>query len=471
MSLDDVHLIEAAGKEALGGGVSVGITATLNNAQVMFTAQTTPLDDGSGRTCDANDADGVQLYVDDADFVTDGIVSGDTVYNITTGAIATITEVIDLHTLKHFVLSGGSSAQWTSGDNYKVYDMRLCTITGGNLVAVDTNGDPIEPALPSVGNYLKTTSSSSATLQEIAAIQYSSYGGGVSVDITSSFAGTEFPCGTPQAPVNNIVDALSIASARGFTTLYIIGDITIDDAGDYTGMVFVGESMTKSTITIDPVANILGAEFYDAYVVGTLDGNALLNRCKIGTLNYVYGVVENCVLDVGIITLGGSNPANFLDCWSGVPGVGTPVIDMGGSGQSLGLRNYNGGIKLINKSGAESVSIDLNSGQVVLDSTVTDGTIVIRGIGKLTDNSVGATVDATHLLTPANIADGVLDEIVEGSVSLREVQRVIMAALAGLSSGGGTSVIDFRDLSDSKNRIRATVDANGNRTGVVLDVT
>ena len=77
---------------------------------------------------------------------------------------------------------------------------------------------------------------------------------------------------------------------------------------------------------------------------------------------------------------------------------------MNSTGSSVAIRNYNGGIKLINKSGAESVSLDINSGQVKLDSTVTSGTIVIRGIAYLTDDSVGATVDTTGLLQADKIA-------------------------------------------------------------------
>lgn len=56
------------------------------------------------------------------------------------------------------------------------------------------------------------------------------------------------------------------------------------------------------------------------------------------------------------------------------------------------MRNYNGGITLTNKTGPEAASLDINSGQVVVDSTVTNGQITIRGIGKLTNNSAGAAV-------------------------------------------------------------------------------
>jgi len=166
------YLIDAAGKEELGGGVTVGITATLKNTQIMFTTRSTPLDDGSGRTCDANDTTGKQLYVDDANFVADGVAVGDTVFNKTTGAMAAITEVVDLHTLNHFELSGGSNADWTSGNEYIIYNNEECSVTGGNLVAVDDSDVAMSAFMPSPNVYLRTTSSSSATLQEIEDIQY-----------------------------------------------------------------------------------------------------------------------------------------------------------------------------------------------------------------------------------------------------------------------------------------------------------
>jgi len=69
-------------------------------------------------------------------------------------------------------------------------------------------------------------------------------------------------------------------------------------------------------------------------------------------------------------------------------------------------------------------------------------------------------------ISTANLGDAVLDEVVEGAITLREAIRLNLAVLTGKSSGGGTSTVVFRDTGDSKNRISATVDANGNRTAV-----
>jgi hypothetical protein len=59
--------------------------------------------------------------------------------------------------------------------------------------------------------------------------------------------------------------------------------------------------------------------------------------------------------------------------------------------------------------------------------------------------------------------------VVEGSLTMRQMLRVFMAALAGKASGGGTTAITFRDNADSKARITLTVDVDGNRTAVTLD--
>lgn len=414
MSFDSI--ISAAGKEDLGSGVTVGITATLNNAQIMFTGRTTPLDDGAGRTCDATDADGLQLYVDDADFITDGVAAGDTVYNATTGSMAVITEVVDQYTLNHLTLSGGATTTWTNGDSYVVYENVQCSIDGGNLVALDSTNTSISSTLPSPNVQIVRTSSSSATLQELGAVQYSSFNGGITIDIDNitgkAVSGTAFPIGTPEAPCDNIDDAFTIADSRGFPTFYVIGDLDITAAlPDLENFNFIGESQTKSAITIADAANVYRCEFQDATISGTLDGESSINQCIIETLVYVNGTIYNSLINGGI-ELGGGSVAHIINCASGVPGTATPYVDMGGSGQSLGVRNYNGGLELRNKTGADSVSIDLNSGQIILDSTVTDGDIVIRGIGKLTDNSTGTTnVIADDLLNKENITKANWDKV------------------------------------------------------------
>jgi len=54
--------------------------------------------------------------------------------------------------------------------------------------------------------------------------------------------------------------------------------------------------------------------------------------------------------------------------------------------------------------------------------------------------------------------------VIEGGITRDEVMRLILAVLTGLSSGGGSETITFRDVGDTKDRLVVTVDRDGNRT-------
>lgn len=78
-------------------------------------------------------------------------------------------------------------------------------------------------------------------------------------------------------------------------------------------------------------------------------------------------------------------------------------------------------------------------------------------------------IDADALA--ADAVDEILDEVVEGTTTLRQATRLTMSAIAAKVSGMGTTTASFRDIGDTKNRIVATVDSSGNRTAVTLDAT
>lgn len=247
-------------------------------------------------------------------------------------------------------------------------------------------------------NTVQVRSANSAGLIQTREIEHASFEGAVHLDVTNGVAGTVYPIGTPGDPVNNLADMLLIRAVRGFQRVHVMGNLTIP-SGDYTNLIFEGQTPEKTTLTVDAAAIMVGCEFEQALLVGTLDGASRIEHCWLGAVTFVSATVHDSILiTTSPVVLSGGDDVFFLDCYSGIAGSGTPVIDMGGSGQRLQMRNYTGGIKLINKTGADKVSIDLNSGHVILDATVTAGEILIRGVGKLTDNSgPGATVDAEDL--------------------------------------------------------------------------
>lgn len=254
-------------------------------------------------------------------------------------------------------------------------------------------------------NNVSVRSSNSAGLIQTREIEYASFNGGVTINEDYGNNGTSYPNGTLLSPVNNISDAIFIANLRGFNSLHAIGNVTFNDKANINNFIVNGEGITKSSFTIEPEANVNGTIFKNATINGTLDGNNILENCLIQEIEYVNGLITNCLLDNYTIKLGGSQTCRLLDCWSGTYGNSIPTIDMNGSGRELGVQGYYGGLKIINKSGSEHIRIDLGSGEVILDSTITNGTITIRGIGTLTNNSTGTIINDTGLISRETITN------------------------------------------------------------------
>lgn len=70
-------------------------------------------------------------------------------------------------------------------------------------------------------------------------------------------------------------------------------------------------------------------------------------------------------------------------------------------------------------------------------------------------------------------SDSILDsaDAIETGLTMRGALRIITAALSGKLSGAGTTTVTIRNYGDTKNRITATVDTDGNRSAVTTDVT
>lgn len=429
MSFD--KLINASGKEDLGGGVKVGITVAMQNLLLAFAGRTVPAETGTVTGSPASPVAGRQIIQDTAAlFISNNVQRGSLIVNFTDQSIAEVVSVDFETQLTTKTLTEGIGNTYDIDDEYKVWNVVQVSATGGNLVAVNDLQDVIDAILPTAFTQVILTASSSATLQEQADIQYASFGGGVTIDVIGGEAGTVFPAGTPRQPSNNLIDGHTIADDRGFFTFLIKGDITIDasvDADD--GHTYEGESKARTKITLLDAAKIADSEYKNATITGVLDGSSSISNCVIETLTFLNGYIDHCILS-GTITLGGGVDAHIVDCWSGVPGGSTPTIDMGGTGQGLGLRNYNGGITLTNKTGTEDVSIDMNSGQVIIDDTVTDGDIYLRGVGTWTNRET--------YTGGANVVNQLID-----GVLVQEIEQLSYTGVVHIDTVGGSSGTAF----------------------------
>lgn len=433
--MDYTPLISASGKEELGGGVTVGITATLLNAKLMFAARSTPLETG---TCTAA-SDGQTLTASAGQFVASGVYQGCTALNALTGSMAAIIEVVNAQELTTFQLSGGSRDTWLNTDPYVIYNNEQCALTGGNLVAVDSVGVEMSSIMQSPNTQVVRTSSASATLQELDAIQYSSYQNAVWVDITTSNTGVEYPIGTREYPVNNVADAITIGNSKGFSTLEILADLTIGSSNNINGFTINGKSHVTTYVNIHFSALAVDVRITNCTITGTLDGGTYIDQCIVDDLVYVNGHIHNSGLR-GTISLDGNADAVFADCVT-VDMDDAPIINMGGSGQDLAMPNYSGLLTITTLTGANNIGIGLNAGNIIIDSTVTNGTIIVSGIGMVTDNSTGsADVNTDGLMSRQTITE----------INWNKIHVDVTSSYSGTVFPTGTPGSPVNNITDAK---------------------
>lgn len=95
----------------------------------------------------------------------------------------------------------------------------------------------------------------------------------------------------------------------------------------------------------------------------------------------------------------------------------------------------------------------------------------IAAIKAKTDNLPASPAATGDVPSAAANAAAVLAAAVEGAITVVQSLRLMNAALGGKASGLDTTTATFRDLADSKDRLVATVDDDGNRTAVTRDLT
>lgn len=236
-------------------------------------------------------------------------------------------------------------------------------------------------------NQVSIRPNNSAGLISSKGIEALEYRDGVLINTIKGVAGTLYPIGTHRKPSNNLTDALTICNARGFHKIYIDGNFTFEATDNIDNYRIEGQGQGFTTLTIVDGCSCANTEFIDATLQGTLcpDDLHFVMFCNILNLTNFNGVMNQCIF-AGTITLSGTYPVHLLYCSSGVAGAGSPIINMGGSGRDLNVRNYSGGIKITNLTANQNLSLDYISGQLKIGDDVTAGIIVYRGNVKLTEN-------------------------------------------------------------------------------------
>lgn len=123
-----------------------------------------------------------------------------------------------------------------------------------------------------------------------------------------------------------------------------------------------------------------------------------------------------------------------------------------------------------------ATSSALATAQTDLDTiTGSDGVTLATTQGNYAPSKAGDAMDLVTGAVDANAVaadavDEIWDEVMAGTTTARELLRGFAAALLGKASGLDTTTAVYRDIADTMNVISATVDANGNRSAVTLDL-
>ena len=252
-------------------------------------------------------------------------------------------------------------------------------------------------------------------LQESGAV----YGGFIWIDTVNGTAGTEdYINGTSDNPVDSIADANTLAASVGIDRFQVAPGSTITFAATQSNEMFIGREWTLAL----GAQAITGTYIEGATVSGTGTGAAAhFASCEIGTTT-----LANCRMGfcrfTDTITMSAASDYYFHDCYSGVAGSGTPVIDFGAgvANTNLSMRRYSGGIQIDNKDGTGTDLMSLEgNGQLVVDAT-SGGAISIRGNFRVT-NTGGATI--TY--------DDNTQGLVDVETDTADIQSRIPAALVG----------------------------------------
>jgi len=375
------RLISAAGKENLGGGVTVGITATLQNARLMFSGRTVPI--GDVGLCTADNVKGDTLVASAGSFITDGIYKGCTVFNLDSVSMAGVSEVVSETELKMFPLSGGTRDDWADGDRYMTYPNVQCNILGGNLVAVDDTGSELSPVMQSPNVQIVRSSSSSATISDISSILWDV----IFVSDHTGVAGTDYPIGTAGTPVNNLTDALAIARREGITKFNGRGTFIVEES--FSEGTAVSDNILLLTLDLNG-QHVVNSDFSNMILIGDCAEPIRADRCIINGMENLAGVFSECGLQ-GNISCDQTEWARFFACY-GLTSDNV-IFDMQCCAK-VGMADSNLSVEVANMTDSGAIFIKHGAGNVTVGPSNTAGTVHIGGEAKL----VGGVPDGVTLI-------------------------------------------------------------------------
>lgn len=184
-----------------------------------------------------------------------------------------------------------------------------------------------------------------------------------------------------------------------------------------------------------------------------------------GYVIYLNGHSQSFTADAGSDTIT-ANAHGLLD---------GEVVRFKGSDLPAGLSQST--LYYVKNKATNTFMVSLTAGGSSVDITdAGSGTMTFTATSKRSkagDTKIGTVPQVRDVALTAEgeeaIAQAVIDGVDADGFNLNEALRLALAALAGKAAGGNTTTNTFRAADDSKTRITATVNANGERTAITLD--
>lgn len=352
------------------------------------------------------------------------------------------------------------------------------------------------------------------------------------LDTIEGFVGTTlFENGTEVRPVKTIAEANTILSevTLGLHGCHVAAGSSISFPGAQENQEWTGEGWTLALNG----KSIAGTSIIDAVVSGiSLGVPNVLRDCFVNGSTFAGGDFIACALG-GVLKLSGATSYHFFDCHHARTAALSEIdFDAAVGAQEVHVHNWHGNLIVKNMKAGDVLHFTSPDGALTLDASCTAGTVNLAGVLGLTNNGSGQTINdiglgsrATALaVVDANVdqietavitnaaGDDIADDIIAlkaetvliledtdelqsddiptliaalnnitaaavlaagdiDGLSLEEALKVALAAMAGKASGLATNTAVYRAIDDSKARITATVDADGNRTAVTIDAT
>lgn len=154
--------------------------------------------------------------------------------------------------------------------------------------------------------------------------------------------------------------------------------------------------------------------------------------------------------------------------------TGTAQLVVSGFGTSDGVATVAGNVYAALSGVGESAGVATAAGSIqalAWGVGSADGIATVSAVRYATGSMAGSIAPAVYLEASSFSAYLLDEEDIESGLTLRQALRLVAAATAGKISGASGTTITIRNpIADSKDRIVATVDVDGNRSSLTYDL-